>query len=730
MKYILKRFSLITLLLCTQFSAFSQNESTSTDLEILDLFEMDLESLMNIKIVSASKKAENNFDSPLSMSVITEDEIRNSGATTIEEIFRLVPGFIVREKTNGNFDIHIRGNDNAPPGNYIFNSVNSLSLVMIDGRKVYNQMNGGTFWETLPISITDIQQIEIIRGPSAALYGPNAVSGVINIITKKGLADDKKFVANASAQGGTNNSTIANLSLGTKIKKLSIRVSGNYDHRNRFEDTYYNYILGKYTSIDSLLDWQSTSSEFVSKDRTDAFFPNASLSKEKMGANLYAHYDFSEKSYIDVAFSTQKSSAQTIFMESSTTPLGFRESSTKNAEIRAKLSDFVIQGSFLNGTQDIYKGTSSPYKYDFKAIDGNLEYDFNNKKKNFSLRPGFNYQYSEYSDLAYAKDNKEGRGLLNATQNLSTLGVTLRSEYKPTSSTRIIAALRADKYNYPDDIYTSYQFIITQKLNENHIFRALTSRANRGSFMADIHTNLTTGGMLLVGNPDIKLPVMTLYEIGSRNKINRFLQTDIELFYSVTENFSGLEFESLDLEKGLATVRYRNYPTVAKQLGTTVSLNISPSKKLLFKVFTTIQKTTLEDYEQDKYDFTYVPLGASPLPLSDTISTFDHKSTPSVYGGINMTFKPTSKLTVFSNVYFYTAQEFIYQGIPTQLGTTINPTDNISAKMRMDLKVSYKVWKNNAIFINGKNIFNTQKNEFGFGESIGALYLIGLDFSF
>ena len=109
---------------------------------IEDLLSMSLEDIMNTQIFSASKKAENIFDSPLSATVITRDEIESSGVTTIEEIFKLVPGMIIREETNGNFDVHLRGNDNIPPGNYIFFSVNTMSLIMLDGRKVYNNMSG------------------------------------------------------------------------------------------------------------------------------------------------------------------------------------------------------------------------------------------------------------------------------------------------------------------------------------------------------------------------------------------------------------------------------------------------------------------------------------------------------------------------------------------------------------------------------------------------------------
>ncbi len=169
-------FGIILIMFSTNINA-QENETTNDD----DLFELDLEALMNMDIVSASKKVESLFDSPLSSSVITKDEIRNSGSTTIAEALRLVPGLIVREKTNGNFDVHIRGYENIPPNNKVNYSDNSITLVMIDNRIVYNYFQGGTFWETLPISIYDVERIEIIRGPSSALYGPNAVSGVINI---------------------------------------------------------------------------------------------------------------------------------------------------------------------------------------------------------------------------------------------------------------------------------------------------------------------------------------------------------------------------------------------------------------------------------------------------------------------------------------------------------------------------------------------------------------------
>ena len=145
-----------------------------------ELYEM----LLNKDVTSASKKAESSFHSPLSTTVVSYDEIIASGARNIQEAMRLVPGVIVREKTNGNYDIHIRGNNNIPDENLTVYTENSMTLVMIDNRPIYNYINGGTFWESFPIDIADVERIEVVRGAASALYGANAVTGVINIITK------------------------------------------------------------------------------------------------------------------------------------------------------------------------------------------------------------------------------------------------------------------------------------------------------------------------------------------------------------------------------------------------------------------------------------------------------------------------------------------------------------------------------------------------------------------
>src|SRR5947209_14130937 len=101
-------------------SAYAQEKDS-----LSQLLQLSFEKLMDIPIYSASKKEESSFDAPLSSSVITRDQINRSGATTIMEALRLLPGVIVREQTNGNYDIHVLGLENIPPNSSLIFFANS-----------------------------------------------------------------------------------------------------------------------------------------------------------------------------------------------------------------------------------------------------------------------------------------------------------------------------------------------------------------------------------------------------------------------------------------------------------------------------------------------------------------------------------------------------------------------------------------------------------------------------
>ena len=141
----------------------------------VDVMDMDLESLMNIQVTSVSKRPEDLSDAAAAIYVITSEDIRRSGATSIPEALRLSPGLEVARQDAHTWAISSRGfNDEFA----------SQMLVLIDGRSVYSPLFSGVYWDVQDLVLEDIDRIEVIRGPGGTLWGANAVNGVINITTK------------------------------------------------------------------------------------------------------------------------------------------------------------------------------------------------------------------------------------------------------------------------------------------------------------------------------------------------------------------------------------------------------------------------------------------------------------------------------------------------------------------------------------------------------------------
>src|SRR5260370_23987978 len=136
---------------------------------------MSIEELMNMDVPSVSRQSEPYGQAPAAIQVVTQDEIRRSGASSIPEALRLADNLEVAQKNSHDWGISARG----------FNTdlANKL-LVLMDGRTLYTPLFSGVFWNVQDYLLEDIDRIEVISGPGATLWGANAVNGVINITTK------------------------------------------------------------------------------------------------------------------------------------------------------------------------------------------------------------------------------------------------------------------------------------------------------------------------------------------------------------------------------------------------------------------------------------------------------------------------------------------------------------------------------------------------------------------
>lgn len=211
-----------------------------------DLTQKSLEDLMNIEVTSVSKKEQRSSEVAAAIFVISAQDIRRSGALDIPDLLRMVPGLDVAQIDAGKWAISARG----------FNDQYSDKLlVMIDGRTVYNPEFAGVFWDSQNVPLDTIDRIEVIRGPGAAVWGSNAVNGVINIITKK----------SADTQGGVLIAGAGNTGVGPD----TIRYGGAAPRLGAYRvyaEGFHDDSLPTLTGTDGHDDWRLIHGGF----RTDA----------------------------------------------------------------------------------------------------------------------------------------------------------------------------------------------------------------------------------------------------------------------------------------------------------------------------------------------------------------------------------------------------------------------------------------------------------------------------
>nr|WP_247886750.1 TonB-dependent receptor [Azospirillum sp. SYSU D00513] len=159
---------------------------------------LSLEELANIEVTSISKRPEPLSQAAAAVFVITAEDIRRTGATSLPEALRLAPNLEVARLNAYNYSVTARG----------FNSQESANklLVLVDGRSVYSPFAATVFWESVDVPLADVERIEVISGPGGTLWGANAVNGVINVITRHSR-DTQGFLVDAHAgnrdSGGT-----------------------------------------------------------------------------------------------------------------------------------------------------------------------------------------------------------------------------------------------------------------------------------------------------------------------------------------------------------------------------------------------------------------------------------------------------------------------------------------------------------------------------------------------
>lgn len=476
------------------------------------LKQLSLEQLMEIEITSVAKKEQRVADTAAAIIVITQEDIRRSGVTTIAEALRLAPGVTVSRIDGNSWAIGIRG----------FGSGFSRSvLVLIDGRSVYTPLFAGVYWEVQDTLLEDIDRIEVIRGPGGTIWGANAVNGVINIITKSASETQGLLM---TAGGGSEEKGFGGFRYGGKVSHdFNYRVYGKGFRRD-----------GQYTPhLSDSDDWQMGQGGF----RTDWRLVD--------GNSLTIQGDiYQGRSGMRTQVSSFSAPFSTIVEKD--TDLSGMNLLGRWRRTLSETSDLALQ---------VYYDRTFRREPTFQERRNTVDFDFQHRfrpTRSQELISGFGYRYSK-------GDTESVPTLIVSPRNRadSLLSAFIQDEISIVEN-RLRLTI-GSKFEHND--YTGFEFqpsarILWAPVGWQSLWAAVSRAVRTPSRIdSDIAASSAPNPALpfftrLLGNKNFASEKLIAYELGSRIQPTERLFVDLTAFYNRYDDLFSVETGTPFLEPG------------------------------------------------------------------------------------------------------------------------------------------------------------------------------------
>lgn len=453
----------------------------------------ELEFLREEETVSIATRHEQPISqAPSNVYVITDEDIRHSGATDIPTILRRVPGLDVMQVTGADFNVSTRGD------NQLF--ANKL-LVMVDGRSMYIDGQGLVFWKSLPVTLPEIKRIEVLKGPASVVYGFNAFDGVINIITKSAQEMNGTTLQFGGGELGTISSAAVHAGSAGKLDyRLSIGRDQNQQWRNTdalaFRSNKFNVQTQYNFSGDATL---RVAGGFIDTNRFDGPVSNVQIPQSQFNQGYtdvhYQYRNFSLRGWWQ---------GNDIPVDSATHPL---------------LSRFVRQTNATGGSNVSF--TTQTYNLEAQH---SLELSSSNR-----LSYGINYRYNVVDGAAVSELGREDR-----------LGFHLQDEWKLLSPLTLVAGIRYDLHTRINGTW-SPRVALIYSLTPEHTFRISGSVAYRPPTLfesnLDLRISPTTPPLFapipLFGSQKLNPEQIISYEAGYQGWwLKHRLRTRLDVFFN------------------------------------------------------------------------------------------------------------------------------------------------------------------------------------------------------
>jgi len=484
----------------------SASPAVADSLYYEELFEMSPAELAQIQVTSVSKRVENAFEAPAAVTVITAEEIQNTGYQNITELLRLVPGMQVAQIDSSRSAVSARG--------FARDFANKM-LVLMDGRTIYNPLISGVFWDEHNIILDDIERIEVIRGPGATMWGANAVNGVINIITKQ---PQDVLGGYASVGMGNKNRIVTEARYGIDL-----------------DDDDYLSVYGKFYQKDTSID--------LNGDEKYDESQNAMLGFKYEGV-IMTDLEWSTQAHYQKGKQQQDYDNTPSGMAPFTTEIN-NENDLESFHSLSKFKYFIGNESIadLQVYYDFNKRDMRPalIGYDIHTVDFDLQHNYNAIDDHEIIwGVGFRHIYTDLRDsnLIRYKNDTDSRKLFNAfVQDRIEL---LDNELYLTLGAKV-------ERNDMDGVEFQPSARLSWLVDDKQTLWAAYSRANRTpTINEEIVTQVfsAVGPGLYVGlhgNDSYHSEDMTAYEIGYRINPNNDLSVDLSGFYNHYKGLRTLE---------------------------------------------------------------------------------------------------------------------------------------------------------------------------------------------
>lgn len=484
-----------------------------------DLTELAIEELMDIEFVTIFKKPEKLFESPAAVYALSGEEIERAGAIDLPDALRMVPGLQVAEHNASSWAITMRGFSGLSRG--VAGQFANKLLVLADGRSVYTPLFSGVSWETQNVLLDDVDRLEVIRGPGAALWGANAVNGIINIISKNARDTQGAFV---SAGVGTEQRAFGHARYGGKLS----------------EKSYYRLYL-KYLNVDGGVD-------STGRDAGDSW--------HILRGGFRVDSDLTSKDALTLQGETYDGKlGQRYFVINSVQP-PFTEmlpydTGMSGGHILGKWQHQISQSSFLSlqAYFDRVKRNEAVVKGAINTFDVNLEHRFRlGSRQEIIWGVGYRLTADNFdSTLAFY--------LSPGSRNVGLFSAFIQNEIELVNHNLYLTLGSKFEKNQFTGFEMQPNFRLLWMPAENHAFWGAYSRAVRTPSRAEedariilqslVDSNPTTF-LIQYANPSFLSEVLQAFEAGYRVRPNRNLFLDFATFYN---RYNHLQTDELETDR-------------------------------------------------------------------------------------------------------------------------------------------------------------------------------------